>query len=115
VNPAVNGTPSANTGRRAKNIISLGNSKVAKAIADDFNPADAELQGFFYQIWAEGNSKDWLKILTPIDQCTHISKEDRERERRSMSKQVWDREYGCIFDRLESRFFDFDDIEAACG
>ena len=72
-------------------------------------------QGFFYNIWAEGDPKDWLKIEAKLSECRHISPEEIERELRNMSAAVFDREYCNKFDSLESRFFDLASVGAAFG
>jgi hypothetical protein len=72
-------------------------------------------QGFFYNIWAEGNPKDWLHIEAKLSECRHISREEIEREKRNMSAAVFAREYSNVFDSLESRFFDLASIDAAFG
>jgi hypothetical protein len=72
-------------------------------------------QGFFSNIWAEGDRKDWLKIEAKLSECRHISPNEIERERRNMSAAVFAREYENVFDSLESRFFDLASIDAAFG
>ena len=71
--------------------------------------------GFFWRIWSEGNSRDWIKIEAKVDQCRHIAPEELERERRAMPASVFAREYMNQFDALESRFFSADAIAAAFG
>jgi hypothetical protein len=71
--------------------------------------------GFFYQLWTEGDPRDWAKIEARIDECTHLSPEDIERERRSMPASVFAREYLNEFDSMESRAFDLEAIAAAFG
>ena len=71
--------------------------------------------GFFYRVWADGDARDWIKIEATVDQCSHISPEDIERERRAMPESVFAREYMNQFDSLESRFFSADAIAAAFG
>jgi hypothetical protein len=72
-------------------------------------------QGFFYRIWSEGDSRDWLKIEARVDECRHISQADLDRERRAMPASAFAREYENVFDSLEARFFDADVIAAAFG
>ena len=71
--------------------------------------------GFFWRIWSEGDTRDWVKIEAKVDQCRHIAKEELERERRAMPASVFAREYMNQFDALESRFFSADAIAAAFG
>jgi hypothetical protein len=72
-------------------------------------------QGFFYRVWTEDDSRDWVKIEARAGECRHISKADLDRERRSMPPAVFAREYENAFDSLEARFFDADAIAAAFG
>jgi hypothetical protein len=72
-------------------------------------------EGFFYRLWAEGDPRDWTKIEARIDECTHLTPEDIERERRSMPTSVFAREYQNTFDSLETRFFNPESIAAAFG
>ncbi|CAJ0879423.1 hypothetical protein AMST5_03059 [freshwater sediment metagenome] len=72
-------------------------------------------EGFFYRLWAEGDPRDWVKIEARIDECTHLTPADIERERRSMPASVFAREYNNQFDSLESRFFNAGSIAAAFG
>ncbi|WP_174514214.1 DEAD/DEAH box helicase [Methylocella tundrae] len=72
-------------------------------------------EGFFYRLWSDGDQRDWLKIEARIDECTHLTPADVERERRAMPATVFAREYLNIFDSLESRFFAPDAIAAAFG
>jgi hypothetical protein len=72
-------------------------------------------QGFFYKVWAEGGTRDWVKIEARVDECRHISQADLDRERRSMPASAFAREYENQFDSLESRFFNPDAIAAAFG
>lgn len=71
--------------------------------------------GFFYRLWTEGDPRDWAKIEARIDECTHLTTEDIERERRSMPAAVFAREYLNQFDSLESRFFNPNSLAAAFG
>jgi hypothetical protein len=71
--------------------------------------------GFFYKIWSEGDSRDWLKIEARVDACRHISQADLDRERRAMPASAFAREYENVFDSLEARFFNADVIAAAFG
>jgi hypothetical protein len=71
--------------------------------------------GFFYRLWSDGNPRDWQKIEARIDQCTHLTPDDIERERQSMPASVFAREYLNQFDSIEYRFFSPDNIAAAFG
>jgi hypothetical protein len=71
--------------------------------------------GFFFRTWSEGDPRDWIKIEARIDECTHLTPADIERERRSMPASVFAREYMNQFDSLETRFFNPDSIAAAFG
>jgi hypothetical protein len=71
--------------------------------------------GFFYRVWSEGSSQDWTKIEANVSECSHITAEDIEGERRAMPASVFAREYMNEFDSLESRFFSMDAIAGAFG
>jgi hypothetical protein len=71
--------------------------------------------GFFHGIWTEGDPQDWVKIEARVDACRHISKQDLDREKRSMSRTAFAREYMNVFDSLESRAFSEDTIAAMFG
>ncbi len=71
--------------------------------------------GFFYRLWTESDPQDWIKIEARIDQCTHLTHEEVERERRSMPASVFAREYLNQFDSIEHRFFSAENIAAAFG
>jgi hypothetical protein len=71
--------------------------------------------GVFYRTWTDGDPKDWHKIEATIDECTHLTKADIERERRSMPAAVFAREYMNTFDSLESKFFNTDSINRMFG
>ncbi len=69
--------------------------------------------GVFWRTWDAGVG--WTKIEAKIDECTHLTSEDIESERRDMSTAVFNREYLNVFDSLESRFFDQGSIASAFG
>lgn len=71
--------------------------------------------GFFYRIWTEGDPLDWTKVEARITECTHLSSDDIERERRSMPASVFAREYLNEFSGTESRLFNLDSLAAAFG
>ena len=48
-------------------------------------------RGFFYRLWTEGEG--WNKIRADIHECSHLTPEDIERERRSMPAAAFRREY----------------------
>ena len=70
-------------------------------------------QGFFYRLWTEGEG--WIKIRTDIHECSHLTLEDIERERRSMPAAAFSREYLCEFDQTETRFFNPESINRMFG
>ena len=55
------------------------------------------------------------KIEANVSECSHITAEDIEGERRAMPASVLAREYMNEFDSLESRFFSMDAIAGAFG
>jgi len=71
--------------------------------------------GFFYRVWSEGDTRDWIKIEAKVSECRHIPPEEVERERRAMPANAFAREYLNQFDSLETRFFSPDAIVAAFG
>ncbi len=71
--------------------------------------------GHFYKIWSEGDEKDWRKIQAFIQDCSHLTPEQIERERRSMPANVFAREYEGQFDQTDSRFFSLTSIDDAFG
>lgn len=70
-------------------------------------------EGFFYKVWADGAEKDWIKIQARIEDCAHLTKDDIERERRSMPDSVFRREYLCEFDQTDTRFFSLEGLANA--
>jgi hypothetical protein len=71
--------------------------------------------GHFFKIWSEGDDKDWVKIQAFIQDCSHLTPEQIERERRSMPDNVFRREYMGEFDQTDSRFFNLNSIDDAFG
>jgi hypothetical protein len=70
-------------------------------------------QGFFYRLWTEGEG--WIKVCADIHECSHLTPEDIERERRSMPAAAFRREYLCEFDQTETRFFNPESINRMFG
>lgn len=70
-------------------------------------------QGFFYRLWTDGEG--WIKIRADIHECSHLTPEDIEREKRSMSVAAFKREFECEFDQTDSRFINPDSWAAAFG
>lgn len=70
-------------------------------------------QGFFYRLWTGGEG--WVKIRADITECSHLTPEDIERERRSMPAAAFRREYLRELDQTETRFFDPGSLAAAFG
>lgn len=71
--------------------------------------------GHFYKVWSEGDEKDWRKIQAFIDDCSHLTPEQIERERRSMPEASFRREYMGEFDQTDSRFFSLTSVDDAFG
>ena len=72
-------------------------------------------EGFFYKVWTDGDANDWMKIQARIEDCAHLTKDDIERERRSMPESVFRREYLCEFDQTDTRFFSLAGLANAFG
>lgn len=71
--------------------------------------------GHFYKVWTEGSDEDWTKIQAFIQDCSHLTPAEVERERRSMPDSVFRREYMGEFSQTDSRFFNLTSIDDAFG
>lgn len=70
-------------------------------------------RGFFYEIWRNGNPKEWLKIEITADECPRISREFLANERATMPEFLFDQEYYCRFTDSQTQVFSSGDIERA--
>ena len=69
-------------------------------------------RGFFYENWASG-SKDWVRIAVPATECSRISKEFLEEEKRQMPEAWFRQEYLCEFVEDGQQMFERDLVMAA--
>ncbi|HEX4275746.1 MAG TPA: terminase family protein [Bryobacteraceae bacterium] len=69
-------------------------------------------RGFFWEEWAHGG-EDWFRMSVPATECTRISREWLEKERRSMGPTWFQQEYMCAFLDNGAAVFGRDLVEAA--
>jgi len=69
-------------------------------------------RGFFWECWELGG-KDWERFTVPATECTRISKERLELERRQMGDQWFRQEFLCEFVADEAQMFDRDLVMGA--
>ena len=69
-------------------------------------------RGFFYENWASG-SKDWVRVAAPATECSRISKEFLEEEKRQMPEAWFRQEYLCEFVEDGQQMFERDLLMAA--
>ncbi|MFZ0011583.1 MAG: phage terminase large subunit [Halobacteriota archaeon] len=60
-------------------------------------------QGVFYRTWNEGQG--WKKITVPAEECSRITKEFLDEERRTMGESWFRQEYCCEFTQEEGAIF----------
>lgn len=68
-------------------------------------------RGFFYEAWI--NEDGWQKHMITAQQCSRISPEFLESERKSMPKAIFEAEYMCAFNQTEDSCFSWDDVQTA--
>ena len=64
-------------------------------------------RGFFYENWSSG-SKDWVRVAAPATECSRISKEFLEEEKRQMGEAWFRQEYLCEFVEDGAQMFNRD-------
>jgi hypothetical protein len=69
-------------------------------------------QGFFYETWEHGG-EDWFRISVPATECSRISREFLEEERKTMGPQWFEQEFLCGFVNNGTSMFARDVVEAA--
>ena len=69
-------------------------------------------RGFFYENWTSG-SEDWTRVATPATECSRISKEFLEEERRQMGDAWFRQEYLCEFMDDGQQMFERDVVMGA--
>ncbi|MGB9370384.1 MAG: phage terminase large subunit [Halobacteriota archaeon] len=60
-------------------------------------------QGVFYRTWNEGQG--WKKITVPAEECSRITKEFLDEERRTMGESWFRQEYCCEFTQEQGAIF----------
>ena len=68
-------------------------------------------QGFFYNEWI--GEEDWTRIEVPATDCPRIPQKSLDRERRHMTKAMFEQEYLCKFIAPDNSFFDADMVREA--
>ncbi len=61
-------------------------------------------RAFFHETWA-GGEEDWVRVEAPATECSRISKEYLEKERRAMGDAWFRQEYLCEFMDDEGQMF----------
>jgi phage terminase large subunit-like protein len=69
-------------------------------------------RGFFHDEW-EGTAGSWKKVLITADQCSRISEEFLEDEKRVLGDWFFEQEYYCMFKETVDSVFTAEQIEAA--
>ena len=69
-------------------------------------------RGFFYEAWANGGP-EWFRVSGKATECSRISEEFLEEERREKTSDWFSQEYLCEFTTNEEMLFDRDLVEAA--
>lgn len=68
--------------------------------------------GFFYENWASGD-EEWVRMAAPATECSRISKEFLEQERKQLGEAWFRQEYLCEFIDDDRRVFDRDAVMEA--
>ncbi len=69
-------------------------------------------RGWFYEAWDKGGD-EWIRIKRTADQCSRLTPEFLEKERRAMIPAWFEQEYCGVFSDLQDAVFRQDDIEAS--
>jgi hypothetical protein len=68
-------------------------------------------RGHFYEEWA--SKTQWKRVLIPATNCSRITSEFLEQERKSLGHWWFAQEYQCEFVEAEDQFFSYDEIMEA--
>ena len=69
-------------------------------------------RGFFWEAWTKGGEA-WTRVMAPATECSRISKEFLEEERRTHPDNWFRQEYGCEFVQDFEGLFDMELVDAA--
>lgn len=66
-------------------------------------------RGFFYQTWVDGGT-GWDRIMIQATDCSRITAEFLDEERRALGQRYYSQEYECAFADVEDAVFTFTSV-----
>ena len=69
---------------------------------------------FYYDLWKNGDPKEWTKVFATVDQCP-LDEATIRSLRATVSDSVWRREFLCEFDSPDTAFFSMNSVMDAFG